>query len=80
MMEVASRIGKDAAHQLIYKLATKAESECIPFREVLLQDSDVTKHFTFDQIEHILDPASYTGCSANIAHEQAELVRKTHEA
>lgn len=80
MMELASRIGKDAAHQLIYKLATKAESECIPFKEVLLQDSDVTKHFTFDQIEHILDPAGYTGCSADIAHEQAELVRKTHEA
>lgn len=71
MMKLAERLGKDKAHSLIYEKAIKAQTEDYLFVDALMEDEEVRKQFSKEEIHEALLPESYTGCGDIIALEQA---------
>ncbi len=71
MMNVAARIGKDQAHELMYDKAMKVELEGKDYLTVLREDETLTAMFTDEELKAMIDPASYTGICDVIAREMA---------
>lgn len=51
MMNVAAKLGKDAAHQLLYDKAMKTELEGKNYLQVLLDDEVLSSMFTKEELE-----------------------------
>lgn len=77
MMMVASKIGKDKAHELMYDKAMKAELEGKDYLAVLMEDDTLTSMFAADELKAIIDPANYTGLCSVIAKEMAQKAENT---
>ncbi len=76
MMNVAAKIGKDKAHELMYDKAMKVELEGKDYYTVLMEDENITAMFTPEELKKMIDPASYTGICNIIAVEMAEKAKK----
>lgn len=72
MMNVAAKIGKDKAHELMYEKAMKVELEGKDYLTVLREDETLTSMFTDEELKNMIDPASYIGICDVIAREMAE--------
>ncbi len=72
MMNVAKRLGKDRAHELMYGKAMQAELEGKDYYTVLLEDETLAEMFSPEELSDMLKPASYTGLCAVLAREAAE--------
>ncbi len=75
MMAVADKIGKDAAHSLIYEKAMMVEIDGKDYRTVLKEDPVIKKMFSEAEIEALTDPANYVGQGPTIAREMAQKAR-----
>lgn len=75
MMELASIIGKDKAHSLMYETAMKVKLEGADFVELLRQEPLLHEQ-SDDYLTSLVLPENYIGLSPQIAHEQAELARE----
>jgi 3-carboxy-cis,cis-muconate cycloisomerase len=58
---LAERMGRDEAHELIRSLSRRTERDGGTLREALLADADVLRHLTVEQIEDVMNPATYLG-------------------
>jgi len=76
MLELGKTIGRQHAHDVVYEAAQAAASQNISFPDRLAADHRVTAHLSRSAIDALLDPASHTGFSARIAHEQVEVARR----
>lgn len=76
MLELGRSIGRQHAHDVVYQAAQAAASNSLPFPDLLAADHRVTAHLSQSEIKALLDPASHTGFSARIAHQQAEAARR----
>lgn len=76
MMNVAARLGKDKAHELMYDKAMKVELEGKDYYTVLKEDPTLSSMFTDEELKDMIDPASYTGCCSTIAREMAGKARE----
>jgi 3-carboxy-cis,cis-muconate cycloisomerase len=54
-------LGRAAAHRLLQRVSDRVISEGRSLVDVLRDDAEVRKHLSNDQIEHLVDPASYLG-------------------
>ncbi len=63
MLELAHKIGRQTAHELIYELSMKSFEENISFKTCLMGNSEVTKYLSQKKIDELLDPANYLGLS-----------------
>ena len=63
MMALAPSMGRQEAHELIYKVSQKAFIEGRKLKEVLKEVPKVTEKLTEKDIDHLLEPSSYTGFS-----------------
>lgn len=72
MMNVAEKIGKDKAHELMYEKAMQVELEGKDYYEVLLEDQMLNTMFSAEELKTMIDPASYTGVCDVLAMELAE--------
>jgi adenylosuccinate lyase len=61
MFALAETMGKQTAHELVYELCMKSEEQHIPFREVLMADDRVREAIRQEELEKLLDPATYLG-------------------
>ncbi len=61
MLALGEKIGKQTAHEVIYEIAMTATESGLPFREALIADDRVAAHLSPDEIDSLLDPASYVG-------------------
>lgn len=61
MFEIGKRLGKQTAHQLVYKSAMKAFELNKPFKQVLLNDPQLNQTFTESELDNWLDPINYLG-------------------
>jgi adenylosuccinate lyase len=61
MFVLAETMGKQTAHELVYELCMKSEEQHIPFREVLMADDRVREAIRQEELEKLLDPATYLG-------------------
>lgn len=72
MMNVAYKIGKDKAHELMYDKAMETELQGKDYLTVLKSDRTLTSMFSEEELEAMIDPANYIGQCATLATELAE--------
>ncbi len=77
MMNVAEKLGKDKAHELMYEKAMKVELDGKDYYDVLIEDETLSSMFTAEELKSMIDPASYTGLCSVLAREMAEKALKT---
>jgi adenylosuccinate lyase len=70
--ELADKIGKATANNLMRKIVKKASQENIPLKEAITRSPEISKYFSNEQLDNLLDPSTYIGLSA----EQTESVVK----
>ena len=73
MMELSTRVGKDCAHGIVYEDAITAETKGVTFVDALCADPVIASAFTRDEVKQMLAPEAYTGLSAVLAREQADV-------
>ena len=61
MMALAPKVGKQAAHEVVYRAAGQANDSGISLRQALLADSEVSSHLSEAEIDSALDPTNYLG-------------------
>ena len=71
MLQLGVRIGRQRAHDVIYDAAQAAATGERPFRELLLESEEVAGQLSAEQIDELLDPASYVGQCGVMARTQA---------
>lgn len=72
MMNVAAKIGKDKAHELMYCKAMESELNGKDYLDVLLEDEYLTRLFTKEELEKMIRPENYVGCGAKLAEMMAK--------
>ena len=66
MMKLGETIGRNTAHDIVYDAAMTAFEQGKVFRDLLLDDPRVAEAMTADELDALLDPARYTGLSAEL--------------
>jgi adenylosuccinate lyase len=76
MLTLGAHIGRQEAHDVVYEAAQASVVEGKPFALLLAADARVTAHLSPAAIEELLDPAAYTGMSAELARSHAVRARE----
>jgi 3-carboxy-cis,cis-muconate cycloisomerase len=76
MLELARRIGRQRAHDVVYEAAQASVTQARPFREMLAKDPHVSADLTASQVEALLDPAQYAGLCRLFAERGAVKARE----
>lgn len=74
--ELAKKIGKNTANDLMHKVAMNALEKNLNLKEALMLNPKTSKYFTEEELDVILDPETYVG----LAIKQTEQVIKEIEA
>ncbi|HXP58687.1 MAG TPA: adenylosuccinate lyase family protein [Streptosporangiaceae bacterium] len=74
MLELGRAIGRQKAHEVVHDAA---RAQGTTFAQALSRDPRVTAHLDAATIDGLLDPASHTGLSADIARAAARRARAT---
>jgi adenylosuccinate lyase len=79
MIELGKKIGKQSAHEVVYEDAMKSMKEEAEFRQVLLEDTRVSKHLTEAEIDRLLNPEEYVGLAPEMTRDIVALSRMERE-
>ena len=79
MMHIASRIGKDTAHSLVYNKAMMVELEGRELIDVLKEDETIMSSVSEEELEQWVRPENYTGLSSSIAEEMSVKAEQVSE-
>jgi len=80
MLHLGEKLGKQTAHEVVYEISMKAFKDDVSFKQCLLDDTRVSKHFTAKALDEILDPHSYTGYSRQLAERVVGNIKKARAA
>ncbi|MDK2790688.1 MAG: adenylosuccinate lyase [Methanothermococcus sp.] len=70
MMELAKKgMGRQTAHETVRKCAMKAHDENRHLKEVLLENEEVMKYLTLEDVERLFDYKTYIGLAPQIVDE-----------
>jgi 3-carboxy-cis,cis-muconate cycloisomerase len=58
---LGEKIGRLPAHKIVEKASRRALETSQPFHAVLMEDAEVRKHFSAEDIKRLLEPKNYTG-------------------
>jgi 3-carboxy-cis,cis-muconate cycloisomerase len=72
MMDLAPRVGRQHAHDLVYDLCRKAAEQQRPLAEVLAEVREVTDHLDAGHIARLCDPSRYLGLAVTMADKVVE--------
>jgi len=61
MMGLAPKIGKQEAHEVVYKAAAKANDSGISLKQALVADEYISGLLSEGELDSLLDPSNYTG-------------------
>ena len=62
MIEITKKTGKkQSAHEWVSKATARAIEKKLPFEEILLDDQQIRKHLSSQEIKELLDPLKYLG-------------------
>lgn len=64
MLHLGEKLGRMTAHEIVYEVCMKAFAEGTMVVDALLEREEVSKAFTREELEDILQPEKYTGLSA----------------
>lgn len=76
MMALAPALGRDRAYEAVKRAIAAATQRDVPLAQALLEDRAVSSHADAAAIRSALDPAAYTGRSAEMARESAASARE----
>ena len=76
MMNLAEKLGKNKAHELLYEKAMLVEREGREFIDVLKEDALISSEFTSEELERMIRPESYIGKSSELAQELASFANE----
>ena len=65
-------MGKQTAYGIVRKNAIKANKEKLLLGELILEDEEVKKYLTQEDVDKIMDPHTYTGSIPTIIDELLE--------
>ncbi len=65
MMHLGDRIGRQEAHEVIYRICMEAFETDTPLRDLLVKDKLVRENLDEMQLDKLLDPRSYTGLAGH---------------
>lgn len=69
MFVVADKIGRQSAHDIVYKISMKSFEQDIPFIDALMADEYIAAHITRAELEEALDPQTYTGLAEELVED-----------
>jgi adenylosuccinate lyase len=69
MMDLGDRIGRQEAHEVIYRICMEAFDTDTPFRDLLVKNKLVRESLTEDQLDALLDPSAYTGLAGHFVDQ-----------
>ncbi|ALX47578.1 hypothetical protein [Lentibacillus amyloliquefaciens] len=69
MMLLAEEIGKQKAHELMYRLSKKSSTENKKLQKVLEEDETASKLVNFEKIRSALNPTGYLGEAPDLARK-----------
>ncbi|PYI50853.1 adenylosuccinate lyase [Paenibacillus flagellatus] len=66
MFVLAKPMGKQTAHEVVYELCMKSVEDGVPFREALMADARIREAIGEEELENLMDPATYLGSAPEI--------------
>ncbi len=69
MLALGEKIGRQAAHEIVYRISIRAFEEHIEFKRALLEEQEIIEHFSPSELDEMLDPKEYVGLSSQIVDE-----------
>ncbi|MEY4597375.1 MAG: 3-carboxy-cis,cis-muconate cycloisomerase [Pseudomonadota bacterium] len=69
MFELSEKVGKQTAHDLVYEASMHGIENGISFEDALLQNPQVKKAMTLEEVRAVLDPTTYVGRGPEIVDE-----------
>lgn len=66
MFHLGRFVGKQSAHTIVYDISMEAEEKNIPFAKLLKSSPIVSRYFTAEEIDDLIDPEKDTGLSADV--------------
>lgn len=72
MMKIASRLGKDRAHEVVYEVAMEAKKGERSYFNLLMENEIIGSVFSENEILEMLDPKSYVGLGKELSMEFAD--------
>jgi len=79
MMALAPAVGRQRAHDIVYRASMTAVESGRALEEILQDDPDVTAHLSQAALRNALDPAAYTGMAGECVDRVLEIVRRRRE-
>jgi adenylosuccinate lyase len=76
MLALGKRIGRQSAHEIIYRISMEAFERGIEFKRALLEDDEFSKYFKESEVDEMLDPRKYVGLSGQIVDEVLAMTEK----
>jgi adenylosuccinate lyase len=71
MLALGRSVGRQIAHEIVYHAARAVGPE-LSFAQALQRDPRVTEHLSAAELKTMLDPATHTGLSADLARAAAD--------
>jgi 3-carboxy-cis,cis-muconate cycloisomerase len=72
MMALGDKLGRQQAHEILYRSCMIAFKEDTTMRDALMHSMEVREVLSEDEIDALLDPEAYTGLAARMARQIAE--------
>ena len=79
MFALGEKIGKQTAHEVIYRISMEAFTERAQFRDKLLADPTVTANLSTAEIDELMEPSSYTGFAGEICDKVVASIEKARQ-
>ena len=71
MMALSDKLGRQKAHEILYRACMMAFKDDTTMREALMHSLEVREVLNEDEIDVLLDPEAYTGLAARMARDVA---------
>lgn len=76
MMQLAKKIGRQRAHEVVRSAAMKAYESGEVFTEALLKEPVVAEHFTRAQLDWLVRPENYVGTAVQQVDRVIKLLKQ----
>ncbi|MCO1334011.1 3-carboxy-cis,cis-muconate cycloisomerase [Microbulbifer sp. OS29] len=76
MMGLGAKMGREYAHDLVYKICCQAIDGGRPFSELLKENSEISSVFSAKELDALLDPCNYLGLCGEMVEQTLAMCDK----
>jgi 3-carboxy-cis,cis-muconate cycloisomerase len=66
MMGLGPKLGRQRAHDLVYDICRKVAATGRPLLDLLVEDAEISRHASRDELSKLTDPANYLGLAGEM--------------